>query len=118
MPIEKENVKDFFRKFWFLLWKDNSLKGWFFSVIFLLLFIKLIFFPLLSLTTGTSLPLAIVESCSMYHKGNLLSDFDSWWLNHEEKYTELGINETDFREFSNEKKINKKKKLFIFIRKT
>ena len=113
MALEKEDMKDFFRKFWFLLWKDNSLKGWIFSVIFLLLFIKLIFFPLLSLTTGTSLPLAIVESCSMYHNGNLFSNFDSWWNNHEEKYSEIGINETDFLDFSMEKGFNKGDILFI-----
>lgn len=32
--------------------------------------IKFIFFPLLSLATGTALPLVIVESCSMYHSQN------------------------------------------------
>jgi len=40
-----------------------------FGVTLLLAFviIKFIFFPGLSLITGTSLPLVIVESCSMYH---------------------------------------------------
>ena len=34
-------IKKIWKKFWFLLWKDNSLKGWIFSVLFLFIFIKL-----------------------------------------------------------------------------
>src|SRR5271169_826461 len=98
---KKENqLKKFFKRFWYILWKDNSLKGWVLSLIVIFIFIKFIFFPVLSLTTGTSLPLAIVESCSMYHAGNIFSDFNSWWQRHEEKYTALGINETEFSHFS------------------
>jgi len=33
--------------------------------------IKVLFFPFLSFVTGTSLPLVIVESCSMYHHDGL-----------------------------------------------
>ena len=109
---EKSN-KNLFQKFWFLLWKDNSIKGWIFSVVFLFLFIKFIFFPVLSLATGTSLPLAIVESCSMYHQGGSFSNFDAWWDNHEEKYTEVGINEVGFKEFPLKKGFNKGDILFI-----
>jgi len=108
-----ENKKNLFQKFWFLLWRDNSLKGWLFSVVFLFLFIKFIFFPVLSLTTGTSLPLAIVESCSMYHQGGLFSNFDVWWSDHEEKYIAFGINKTDFEEFTLKKGFNKGDILFI-----
>ena len=96
---KKLEEKKFLKKFWHLLWKDNSFKGWVFSIIFLFVFIKLIFFPFLSLVTGTSLPLAIVESCSMYHKGNLFSDFDAWWNQQEDKYAEFIINKLDFQEF-------------------
>ena len=113
MTIEKGDVKKFFQKFWFLLWKDKSFKGWLFSIVFLFLFIKFIFFPFLSLVTGTSLPLAIVESCRMYHKGGSFSNFDAWWNNHEEKYAKLGINETDFRGFQMKKGFNKGDILFI-----
>jgi hypothetical protein len=95
----KKKVKDFFKKFWYLLWKDNSFKGWLLSLIFIFVFIKFIFFPLLSLATGTALPLAIVESCSMYHSGNIFSNFDIWWTNHETKYGNLGINESQFSQF-------------------
>jgi hypothetical protein len=82
-------------------------------VVFLFLFIKFIFFPTLSLLTGTSLPLAIVESCSMYHKGNLFSNFDSWYERHDSKYEDLIINKLDFEEFPFKKGFNKGDILFI-----
>lgn len=100
-------------KIWFLLWKDDSLKGWFFSIIFLFVLIKFIFFPILSLVTGTSLPLAIVESCSMYHDGNIFSNYDSWWEKHESKYLDLNITKEDFDDFRFTKGFNKGDILFI-----
>ena len=109
----KKKVKEYWKKFWFLLWKDNSIKGWIFSIIFLFLFIKLIFFPGLSLVTGTSLPLAIVESCSMYHQGNLFSNFDSWYDKHDGKYSKFIINKLDFQGFPFKKGFNKGDILFI-----
>ena len=105
--VSEKGWKKFLKKFWHLLWKDNGFKGWLFSIIFLFVVIKFIFFPFLSLVTGTSLPLAIVESCSMYHKGNLFSDFDAWWDNHEDKYVEFIINDLDFRKFTLRNGFNK-----------
>ena len=96
MKIKKGDIKNFFKKFWNLLWKDDSFKGWTFAIIFFFLFIKFIFFPLLSLATGTVLPLAIVESCSMHHKGTLFSNFDDWWEKHDTKYDEYTIEKQDF----------------------
>ena len=110
---EEKKIKKFFKKFWFILWKDNSLKGWILSLIIIFVFIRFVFFPVLSLTTGTSLPLAIVESCSMYHSGNLFSNFDAWWQRHDAKYTVLGINETEFSHFSFTNGFNKGDILFI-----
>jgi len=109
----KKRLKNFWGKFWYLLWKDDSLKGWVFSVIFLFIFIKFIFFPGLSFVTGTSLPLAIVESCSMYHQGNLFSNFDAWWQRHEDKYSQFTINELDFQDFPLKNGFNKGDILFI-----
>ena len=105
--------KEAWKKFWHLLWKDNSWKGWLFSVLFLFIFIKFIFFPMLSLVTGTALPLAIVESCSMYHSGDGLSNFDSWWDRHEKKYQEFNVSKEDFEKFRLEKGFNKGDILFI-----
>jgi len=113
--LKKEGgkVKKGFRKFWFLLWKDNSIKGWLFSLIFLFLFIKLIFFPFLNLVTGTTLPLAIVESCSMYHKGNFFSTFEPWFERHEAKYENLNITYDEFKSFSFRRGFSKGDILFI-----
>lgn len=93
------NLKKGWKRFWFLLWKDNSIKGWIFSMIFLFVFIKFIFFPVLDLATGTSLPLAIVESCSMYHQANVFSNFNNWFERHETKYQEFGISKNTFEHF-------------------
>lgn len=109
----KEGIKKFFDKFWFIVWKDDSMKGWFISLIFLFIVIKGIFFPTLSLLTGTQLPLVIVESCSMYHDGNLLSDFDEWFDGHDLKYFEHKVNKKMFEDFSFRKGFNKGDILFI-----
>ena len=108
-----DSTKKGFRKFWFLLWEDNSLKGWLFSLVFLFVFIKFIFLPGLSLVTGTSLPLAIVESCSMYHDGNIFSTFDSWFDRHEDKYSEWSIAKEEFSSFSLRRGFSKGDILFI-----
>lgn len=106
-------VKEYWNKFWFLLWKDDSMKGWIFSVIFLFIFIKLIIFPTLSLVTGTTLPLAIVESCSMFHEGNYFSNFDNWWDNKGDKYSAFDLDKESFLNFKFRKGFNKGDILFI-----
>src|SRR3989338_3757348 len=91
--------KEAWKRFWYMVWEDDSFKGWFLSILFIFVFIKFIFFPVLSLVTGTTIPLAIVESCSMYHQGNILTNFDEWWQSHETKYSELGISKEQFEQF-------------------
>ena len=107
------NLKEGLKKFWHLLWKDDSLKGWIFSVIVLVVFFKFIFLPGLSLITGTALPLAIVESCSMYHDGNVFNNFNGWWEQHEEKYSEFDIEKSEFENFIFQKGFGKGDILFI-----
>ncbi len=68
----------------------------------------------MSLVTGTPLPLAIVESCSMYHNGNLLSDYNEWWEDSEPKYSEYEIEKQDF---TFKKGLNKGDILFIIGKK-
>ena len=111
--MKLKKLKYYWDKFWYLLWKDDSFKGWLFSVIFMIAFILIIFFPALRFVTGTSLPLAIVESCSMYHDGNLLSDFNIWWEQHEDKYSQYTINQLDFKDFIFKNGFNKGDILFI-----
>lgn len=111
--MKRSDIKKFLSKFWFLVWKDDSLKGWILSIIFIFIVIKFIFFPSLSFLTGTDLPLAIVESCSMYHTGNLFSDHDKWWQNQEMKYYPFQITKEKFKEYPFKKGFNKGDILFI-----
>ncbi|OYT35857.1 signal peptidase I [Candidatus Pacearchaeota archaeon ex4484_71] len=112
--MEKRNkLKKFLKKFWFVVWKDDSLRGWIISLVFLFIIVKFVFFPLLELSTGTKLPLVIVESCSMYHEGNMISNFDNWWEDHETKYLHFNITEKEFREFPLKKGFNKGDILFV-----
>lgn len=99
--MNKKELKKLWNKIWFFLWKDDSLKGWIVSVIFIFFVIKFIFLPGLSLVTGTTLPLAIVESCSMYHDTDLIffHNFGKWWERHESKYSPLIINDLDFKDY-------------------
>lgn len=106
-------LKEAWNKFWYLMWKDNSLKGWVLSVLVLFIFIKFLFLPGLGLITGTSLPLAIVESCSMYHKDNLFSDFDSWYERHDDKYEDFDITKSEFKEFGMSNGFTKGDILFV-----
>ena len=56
-------------KSWVFL-KEDSWPSFFVTLLLAFIIIKFIFFPGLSLITGTNLPLVIVESCSMYHHEN------------------------------------------------
>jgi signal peptidase I len=110
---DTNQVKKGFKKLWFLLWQDNSIKGWIFSLIFLFVFIEFIFFPLMNFVTGTTLPLAIVESCSMYHDGNVFSNFENWFNEHQQKYEPWSINQTNFQDFVLSKGFDKGDILFL-----
>lgn len=59
----------FIKDVWSFLEKDNWL-SFFATLILAFVIIKFVFFPVLSFLTGTTLPLVIVESCSMYHHEN------------------------------------------------
>ncbi|MDE1849045.1 MAG: signal peptidase I [Nanoarchaeota archaeon] len=106
-------IKKFFDRFWYLLWKDNSIKGWILSIVVIFVVIKFAFFPLLNLITGTPLPIAIVESCSMYHQGDIFSNFNSWWQRHDAKYSSIGISEQNFIHFSFSNGFSKGDVIFI-----
>ena len=107
------NLKKFWKKFWFVVWEDPSFKGWLISIIFIFVMIKFVFFPVLNLTTGTSQTLAIVESCSMYHKGDVFSEYDSWWERNQKQYSKFGIGKNEFSEFIFKKGFNKGDLLFM-----
>ncbi len=111
--FNKNKIKKFFKKFWEIVWKDTSFKGWIITILFLFISIQFIFFPLLSLTTGTKLPLVIVESCSMYHEDGILSNYESWFYRHDLKYFEYKINKKNFDEFPFRKGFSKGDILFV-----
>jgi len=91
------------KRFWNFLWNDDSLLSWIVFIIIVFVLIKFILFPFMGLVTGTSLPLAIVESCSMYHGQN----FDDWWKERGGWYGENGISKTEFEEFPLKNGFNK-----------
>lgn len=87
------------KKFWGFLHED-SWPSFIVTLLVALVFIKWIFFPALSLITGTALPLVIVESCSMYHEESGLNEVFSRSQNIYEEYG-LSIEDTDNWIFQN-----------------
>lgn len=83
--------------------KEDSWPSFFVGLLIALIVIKLIIFPVLSLITGTSLPLVIVESCSMYHQFDLdqivqnkiYSDYNLTYDNTSEWALKNGFNKGD-----------------------
>jgi len=57
---------NYFKRVWNFL-QEDSWPSFAVTLILAFVIIKFVFFPGLSFFTGTSLPLVIVESCSMYH---------------------------------------------------
>jgi len=53
---------------WNWIWNSDSIFSWIIALLIIFVLIKFIFFPFLSLVTGSSLPLAGVESSSMDHQ--------------------------------------------------
>ncbi|MAH48339.1 signal peptidase I [Candidatus Pacearchaeota archaeon] len=63
-------VKEELKKAWEFFKKD-SWASFLVTLVLAFILIKFMFFPLMSLATGTVLPVVIVESCSMYHSDGL-----------------------------------------------
>jgi len=93
---------NYFKKAYDFL-KEDSWQSWIVSLILIFIVIKWIFFPLLTLATGSPLPLVVVESCSMYHE----SDFNEWWSRNAVWYESRNISKTDFESFSFKSGLNK-----------
>ena len=104
-------VKETLKKFWSFL-KEDTWQSWLVSIILVVVVIKFVFFPLLSIVTGTQLPLVVVESCSMYHE----SSFDEWWANNLEWYESHNITRVKFEEFPFKGGLNKGDIIFVWGR--
>lgn len=94
--------KEAVKKSWAFL-QEDSWQSWLVSLVLIIVIIKFIFFPVLSFLTGTSLPLVVVESCSMYHE----SGFDSWWSQNAAWYESKNITKEQFEEFTMHNGLNK-----------
>lgn len=102
---------NYLKNFWTFLKKDTW-QSWLVSLLLLVIIIRFIFFPTLSLITGSSLPLVVVESCSMYHS----SSFDNWWNQNEALYEQYDISKEDFSSFPSKKGLNKGDIIFVWGR--
>ncbi len=93
---------DTLKKFWNFLRRDTW-PSFFVSLILIIIAIKFIFFPLLSLLAGTPLPLVVVESCSMYHP----LSFEGWWQRNAGWYEPRNITRAEFQSFPLKNGLNK-----------
>ena len=103
------NIKNHIKRFWAFLKKDTW-GSWVVSLLLIVILIKFIFFPALSLLTGSTLPLVVVESCSMYHE----SSFDSWWNQNSAWYESNNINKENFESYYFKNGLNKGDILLIW----
>jgi hypothetical protein len=102
---------EWLRRFWAFL-KEDTWQSTVVTLILLVVLIKFIFFPLLSFVTGSSLPLVVIESCSLYHGGS----FDAWWNGNSEWYELRGIQKSEFKEFPYKNGLNKGDIIFVWGR--
>lgn len=99
-PNKIKSKNSFFnglKKFWNFVWNGESFLSWIVFVLLAFIIIKFIFFPALTLATGTSLPLVIVESCSMYHDN---SNFNQWWTENGKWYEDRNISKEQFEKYN------------------
>jgi signal peptidase I len=114
-----KEAKNKIKKSWNWVWHSDSIWSWVVALIIIYIFIKLIFFPGLSLITGSSLPLAGVESSSMDHqiveddkglfelcgkkylrqKRETINSLDEYWEICGDWYEKEGITQNDFSNF-------------------
>lgn len=105
MRIKKQRVskpENKLRELWNWLWHSDSIWSWLVALVLAFITVKFIFFPVLSLIFGTSLPLVVVESSSMEHPGSLLGNifspkdnFELWWEEKGDWYEKKGIEKED-----------------------
>lgn len=100
------NWKEFSKKTWHFLWKEDSLLSWTVNIVLAFILIKFLIYPGLGLVLGTNLPVVAVISSSMEHDGS----FDTWWqqpavcannvrCTQQEWYAMHGITREDFEQY-------------------
>ena len=81
------------RKAWHFLWYEDSLASWLVNIVLAFVIIKFLLYPGLGLVLGTQFPVVAVVSESMEHHP---SDFDQWWMSHEDFYLSYNITQFAF----------------------
>jgi signal peptidase I len=97
------------RKIWNFL-KADTWQSWLVSLVLVVIIIKFVFFPLLSLATGSPLPLVVVESCSMYHETN----YDDWYQKNAAWYEPKQITRSVFNSFPFKNGLTKGDIIFVW----
>lgn len=92
--------------------KGDSWQSWIVSVVIAVLVIRFILFPSFSVITSSSLPIVIIESCSMHHS----SDFSDWWEKNAAWYESHNISKEDFSSFKYTNGLNKGDIVFVWGR--
>ena len=106
----------FFKKTWNWVWDSDSFLSWIVAMFLIFIFVKFVFFPVLMIIMGTSLPLAGVESSSMEHQiireGNSFNlcgiyfdedefvNFNKYWEVCGKWYENIGITKEQFSKFN------------------
>lgn len=96
-----------------LVWnylKRDTWDSWIVSMIILIILIKFVFFPVVGFFTHTSLPIVIVESCSMYHE----TTFSDWWQKNSAWYDMRNITEEQFTSFPMDNGLDKGDIIFVY----
>lgn len=89
-------LKDTARKFWHIVWEEDSVLSWIFNIGLAFLLMKFLIYPGLGLILNTSHPVVAVISGSMEH--NAL-EFDEWYDNQKDFYTSYNISKERFSDF-------------------
>ncbi|MDP2906494.1 MAG: signal peptidase I [Nanoarchaeota archaeon] len=92
----KNNLKNNLGKVWHFIWEDDSLASWLVNIVLAFVLVKFIIYPGLGLLFGTNYPVVAVVSGSMTHDQK---DFDAWWAENKNWYTEQGFTKEDFQNF-------------------
>ncbi|MFA6073417.1 MAG: signal peptidase I [Candidatus Woesearchaeota archaeon] len=100
------------KKFWNFVWNDNSLASWAVSIVLAFVIIRFIFYPLIGLIVGTSMPIVAVISSSMEHPGEDWTQNPAYCKNNiyclqEEWYLEKGITPNELQTFPFKNGFNK-----------
>lgn len=69
------DVKRSLKRFWYIVWEEDSLRSWILNILLAFLIIKFIVYPGLGLVLSTQHPIVAVVSGSMEHDGK----FEEWW---------------------------------------